>query len=245
MQSPLIISGRPPEIKKRHPGLRRHRGTISLRPGDTLFPRAMLRLASRDVRFFGGFEQQSKCVVEAAALLHDLVHAFTDGPAKAQAIKDLEHRGDRLARETFVWLNRRFGIPLDREDIHSLASRLDDVLDEIDAVAAELVVYRVAEPTSECRAFADIIVAAVAATDRAVGSLRTFDPGFQVHAVEVNRLENRADELLRRSLAALFDEVTSPIDVLKWKDIYETMEAVTDRCEDVANVIEGILLKMA
>ena len=95
------------------------------------------------------------------------------------------------------------------------------------------------------RAMAEVIVKTAEATDRAIRCLRNMDPGFHEHAVEVNRLENSADNLLRDSLAALFDEGGDPIEVIKWKEIYETMEIVTDRCEDVANVIEGIILKMA
>jgi uncharacterized protein Yka (UPF0111/DUF47 family) len=107
------------------------------------------------------------------------------------------------------------------------------------------VVYRIKETTSACRAMADVIVQISLATDRTIKCLRTMDPGFHEHAVEVNRLENSADNLLRDSLAALFEENGDPIEVIKWKEIYETMETVTDRCEDVANVIEGIILKMA
>ncbi|HVG77586.1 MAG TPA: DUF47 family protein, partial [Patescibacteria group bacterium] len=124
-------------------------------------------------------------------------------------------------------------------------TRLDDVLDFIEAVAERLVVYRIKETTSACRAMADVIVQISLATDRTIKCLRTMDPGFHEHAVEVNRLENSADNLLRDSLAALFEENGDPIEVIKWKEIYETMETVTDRCEDVANVIEGIILKMA
>lgn len=204
----------------------------------------MVNLIPRETRFFDCFERQSGYIAEAAALLHDLVHGFTEPESKVRAMKDLEHRGDQVTHEMFRLLNTTFLTPLDREDIHALASRLDDVLDYIDAAAADLVVYRVGQPTSECRAFADVIVDTVAATDRAVRCLRTLDHGFHAHAVEVNRLENRADQLLRSSLAALFQEATNPIDVLKWKEIYETLEGVTDRCEDVANVIEGIILKM-
>ena len=142
-------------------------------------------------------------------------------------------------------LNTTFITPIDREDIHDLATRLDDVLDFIEAVAERLVVYRIKETTSACRAMADVIVQIALATDRTIKCLRTLDPGFHEHSVEVNRLENSADNLLRDSLAALFEENGDPIEVIKWKEIYETMEIVTDRCEDVANVIEGIILKMA
>jgi uncharacterized protein Yka (UPF0111/DUF47 family) len=119
------------------------------------------------------------------------------------------------------------------------------VLDYIEAAAERLVVYRIKEPTSACRAMAEVIVNTTHAMDRTIKCLRTMDPGFHEHTVEVNRLENTADVLLRDSLAAMFDEASDPIEVIKWKEIYETMEIVTDRCEDVANVIEGIILKMA
>ena len=205
----------------------------------------MFNLIPREVRFFDLFEQQSQHMIKGAALLHELVHNFSDARAKAHAIKEVEHQGDQVTHEIVKRLNTTFITPIDREDIHDLATHLDDVLDYIEAVAERLVVYRIKEPTSSSRALVDVIVQTVEAMDRAVRCLRAMDPGFHEHAVEVNRLENSADRLLRESLAALFDEQGDPIEVIKWKEIYETMETVTDRCEDVANVIEGIILKMA
>ncbi len=205
----------------------------------------MFNLIPREARFYDYFERQSEHILRAAGLLHELVHNFTDARAKLHAIKEVEHQGDQVTHEVVKRLNTTFITPLDREDIHALASRLDDVLDYIEASAERLVVYRIKEPTSSCRAMADVIVRITQAMDRAIRCLRHQDPAFHEHAVEVNRLENAADELLRDSLAALFDEEGDPIEVIKWKEIYETMEVVTDRCEDVANVIEGIILKMA
>jgi predicted phosphate transport protein (TIGR00153 family) len=205
----------------------------------------MFSLIPREVRFFDLFEQQSQHIIGAAQLLHELVHHFADARAKAHAIKEVEHRGDQLTHEVVKRLNTTFITPIDREDIHDLATRLDDVLDFIEAAAERLVVYRIKEPTSACRAMAEVIVQQTHAMDRTIKCLRTMDPGFHEHAVEVNRLENSADNLLRDSLAALFEEQADPIEVIKWKEIYETMEIVTDRCEDVVNVIEGIILKMA
>ncbi len=205
----------------------------------------MFNLIPREVRFFDLFEQQSQHIIKAAALLHELVHDFPDARAKAHAIKEVEHQGDLLTHEIVKRLNTTFITPIDREDVHALGTRLDDVLDYIEAAAERLVVYRIKEPTSACRAMAEVIVAIVHAMDRAIRCLRTMDPAFHEHAVEVNRLENLADTLLRESLAELFDQQADPIEVIKWKEIYETMEIVTDRCEDVANVIEGIILKMA
>jgi predicted phosphate transport protein (TIGR00153 family) len=183
--------------------------------------------------------------MRAADALHELVHHFADARAKAHRIKEIEHEGDLVTHEIVKKLNTTFITPIDREDIHALATRLDDVLDYIEASAERLVVYRIKEPTSASRAMADVIVKTVHSMDRTIRCLRTMDPTFHEHAVEVNRLENAADSLLRDSLAALFDEQGDPIEVIKWKEIYETMEIVTDRCEDVANVIEGIILKMA
>ncbi|HXH83313.1 MAG TPA: DUF47 family protein [Candidatus Tectomicrobia bacterium] len=203
------------------------------------------RLIPREVRFFDLFDQQSQNIIRAATLLHDLVHHFSDARAKTHAIKEVEHQGDQITHEIVRRLNTTFITPIDREDVHALATRLDDVLDYIEAAAERLVVYRIKEPTSAARAMADVILQSAHAMDRAIKCLRTMDPGFHEHAVEVNRLENSADNLLRDSLAALFDEQGDPIEVIKWKEIYETMEIVTDRCEDVANVIEGIILKMA
>jgi hypothetical protein len=203
------------------------------------------RLIPREVRFFDLFDQQSQNIITASNLLHDLLHQFTDARAKTHAIKEVEHQGDQITHEIVRRLNTTFITPIDREDIHALATRLDDVLDYIEAAAERLVVYRIKEPTSASRAMADVIVQSAHAMDRAIKCLRTMDPGFHEHAVEVNRLENSADNLLRDSLAALFEEQGDPIEVIKWKEIYETMEIVTDRCEDVVNVIEGIILKMA
>jgi predicted phosphate transport protein (TIGR00153 family) len=205
----------------------------------------MFNLIPREVRFFDLFDQQSEHIVKAAALLHEMVHNFSDARAKTHLIKEVEHAGDHVTHEIVKRLNTTFITPIDREDIHALATRLDDVLDYIEAAAERLVVYRIKEPTSACRAMAEIIVKTAAAMDHAIKCLRTMAPEFHEHAVEVNRLENAADNLLRDSLAALFEEQGDPIEVIKWKEIYETMEIVTDRCEDVANVIEGIILKMA
>jgi predicted phosphate transport protein (TIGR00153 family) len=205
----------------------------------------VFNLIPREVRFFDDFEQQSRYIVQGAALLWEMLHHFTDARAKAHAIKELEHQADLVTHQIVKKLNTTFVTPLDREDIHALATSLDDVLDYIEAAAERLVVYRIKEPTSASRAMADVIVKTVAAMERAVQCLRTMDAGFHEHAVEVNRLENNADDLLRDSLAALFDEQGDPIEVIKWKEIYETMEEVSDRCEDVANVIEGIILNMA
>jgi predicted phosphate transport protein (TIGR00153 family) len=203
----------------------------------------MFNMIPKDVEFFALFEQQARYILDAATLLREMVYNFHDAKAKAFAIKELEHKADQTTHEVVKRLNTTFVTPLDREDLYALAGRLDDVLDFIDAVAERLIIYRIKEPTSACRAMAEVIVETVHGMHRAVGTLRKPVGVFHAHAVEVNRLENQADMLLRETLAELFDQESDPIAVIKWKEIYETMEVVTDRCEDVVNVIEGIVLK--
>jgi predicted phosphate transport protein (TIGR00153 family) len=204
----------------------------------------MLKLVPR-ARFFDLFEKQSALTIKGAAQLHELIYNFHDARAKASAIKEIEHEADLLTHEIIQNLNMNFITPLDREDIYALAVRLDDVLDFIEACSERFVIYRIMEPDSACRAFADLVVSIVARMNEAVHTLRREHEAFHAHAIEVNRLENVADALLRDSLVALFEEASDPIEVLKWKEIYETLEVVTDRCEDVVNVIEGILIKAA
>ena len=204
----------------------------------------MFRLIPREAKFFDLFEQQGANIVAAARVLEELVHDYANAKAKAEQIKDLEHAGDTLTHELVKRLNTTFITPIDREDIYALASRLDDVLDLIDAVADRLLLYKISKPTEGCVEMARVIVKTAEETERAVRCLRDLSPYYHKHCIEVNRLENAADRLLRDLLAGLFEGV-EPIEVIKWKEIYETMESVTDRCEDVVNVIEGIVLKMA
>jgi len=203
------------------------------------------RLLPRDEKFFDLFEQQSENIAAAARVLEQLTLEPGDAKAKAQQIKDLEHAGDALTHELVRRLSTTFLTPIDREDIYALSGRLDDVLDLIDAVADRMVLYKITEPTDGCVGMAKVIVKAADETDRAVRCLRTLSPFYHKHCVEVNRLENEADRLLRDELAVLFDGKMDAIEVIKWKEVYETMEAVTDRCEDVVNVIEQTVLKMA
>jgi predicted phosphate transport protein (TIGR00153 family) len=205
----------------------------------------VFRLLPREEKFFDLFEQQAGHIVSASRVLEEMTLEYADAKAKAAQIKDLEHAGDTLTHEIVRRLNTTFVTPIDREDIYALASRLDDVLDLIDAVADRFLVYKIDSPTDGAIAMAKIIVKTAEETDRAVRCLRTLSSYYHKHAVEVNRLENEADRMLRDQLAALFEGTKDAIEVIKWKELYETMESITDRCEDVVNVIEGITLKMA
>src|SRR5437899_4961328 len=191
----------------------------------------MLGLILNDTSFFGLFEDQGRRLVTAAGLLRDLVYHFAHVEAKLSAIKTIEHEGDQITHAIVRRLNTTFVTPLDRQDIHRLASRLDDVLDYIDAAAAALLVYRVTAPTSECRAMTSVLADAVAATERVVRCLARVGRRFAIYAVEVHRHENRADELLQRSIAALFEAQTDPVALRTWTELYKTLGSRADTDE--------------
>jgi len=204
----------------------------------------MFSLIPREEKFFDLFERQSENIVAASEALHEMMVHFEAAPALASKIVDLEHAGDTLTHDLVRKINTTFVTPMDREDIYALASRLDDVLDLIEAVSDRLILYKIKAPTEGARQLAEIIVKSAEATDKAVRCLRDLSPFYHKHCVEVNRLENEADRIYKSLVADLF-ESEDPVAIFKWKELYETMEAVTDRCEDVVNVIEGIALKNA
>ena len=190
----------------------------------------MFNLIPKEVRFFDYFEQQSQHIIRAAALLHEMVHNFGDARAKAHAIKEVEHAGRPDHARDHQELNKTFITPLDREDIHGLTTRLDDVLDYIEAAAERLVVYRIKER--------DLGVPGDGRGDRAdragdwtapSSACATHGPRLPRHAVEINRLENNADRSAARRAGALFNEKNDPLEVMKWRDIHEALETATDR----------------
>jgi predicted phosphate transport protein (TIGR00153 family) len=206
----------------------------------------MFRLFHRGDAFFGRFEQSANNAHQGVRLLRDLMNDFVDVPAKVQAIKDLEHANDRVTHELADQLNRHFVTPLDREDIHLLSSRLDDVMDLADATASRVLLYRLQAIRPDAQALADVLVDATAMLKEAVGHLRNISKARDqiLHAcVEVNTYENQGDLLYQHGLAELFESGTSPIEIIKWMDIYNMLENNIDKCEDVANVIEAIVIK--
>jgi len=204
-----------------------------------------MRFIPREEKFFDLFEELAGRIEAGGKLFLEMVESGAYTEAQPARLKEIEHEADVITHRTYEKMHTCFITPIDREDIYALSSRLDDVLDLIDAVAGRLLLYKIAAPTEACVSMAKIIVQAAEETDRAVHCLRTLSPLYHKHCIEVNRLENEADRLLRDELAALFDGQTDAIEVIKWKELYETLESVTDRCEDVVNVIEGIVLKMA
>jgi len=194
--------------------------------------------------FFDLLEQEAAIVVEGAHALRALLKDFTDVPAKRKRIKDIEHRGDDVVHSIFESLNKTFITPLDREDIVALASSLDNVLDLIDGTANRLSLYRIERPAEAMVDLAEVIVLATEELLRAMKMVRNMKQADEIEtiAVEVNRLENVADDLLNNAVAALF-HLTDVVTIIKFKDIFEALEASTDYCEDVANVLSDIVAK--
>jgi len=201
----------------------------------------------REEKFFGLFEESAHNMVKAAQELKRMVDTWEDVGEKAGEITELEHQGDTITHQIMAQLNRTFVTPFDREDIALLAHTLDDVTDFIQAAADTMFIYKVGHSSQRAKELADIIVQAAIEVERAMPHLRHRSELKQVfeRCVEINRLENMADRVFRSAMGELFEDVTDIADVIKWREIYEYMESATDRCEDVANVLEGVALKHA
>ena len=202
----------------------------------------MLRLLPKETRFFDLFEAQANKVHEAALALQDLARHYDQVEDKARHIKVLESQADAITHDIIDKLNRTFITPFDREDIHALASALDDVLDNIEGVASRLVLFRIPALTPETGQLVSIIEQACGAIVVAVSTLRDFSK-IQEHLIQINHLENEADHISRNVVAKLFHEAADFRELIKWKEIYGRLEATTDDCEDVANILEGIVVK--
>jgi uncharacterized protein len=202
----------------------------------------MLRLLPTSPKFFDLFERQAAIVLEGARALKELAQNFDHVEQKAVQIKELETQGDHITHELIDSLNRTFITPFDREDIHALASALDDVLDNIEGVSSRLALFKVKQLTSGSRELIDIIEKGCVAIYEAVKCLRDRKKSLQF-LVEINKLENDADAISRDMTAKLFEDAADFRELIKWKELYGRLEATTDDCEDVANIIEGIFVK--
>ena len=193
--------------------------------------------------FFDLFKQASENVVDAGQCLKDLMNNFVEPHKEIQHIKDLEHKGDGLTHDLVLKLNKTFITPLDREDIHALACALDDILDEIDAIAILFRVFNIPRPTPTACKLAEILHEAAREVGKGISLLLEKNWDIKDCAIRVNSLENEADEVSREAISRLFEEEPDPKTVMKWKEIYEKFEIGTDCCEDAVNVLERIALK--
>lgn len=205
-------------------------------------------LTPRSVEFYDLFEQETSNLVVAAEKLVDLFDNYEDVEAKAKELKELEHRGDVITHEIIQRLHRTFVTPIDREDITLLAQSLDDVMDFIEAAGRTAFLYNIAEPTERAQELARIVARVAYKLNEVMPRLRHRDqfPWILKQCVEINTLENAADDVQHAALAELFEVChLDACEVIKWREIYEHLESATDRGEDVANVLEGIVLKHA
>jgi predicted phosphate transport protein (TIGR00153 family) len=201
-----------------------------------------LRLIPREESFFDLFEQMGHKVEQGANELLGLLRDYTDVDRKVGRVLDIEHEGDEVTHEVMHRLNTTFITPFDREDIHGLASDLDDVLDNIEAAAEYLQLHSITQPLPQMSALGETLALAATKTAQAMPLLREMK-GLDNYWVEINRLENEGDRYYRRTIAELFSGDYRAMDVLKYKDVIEEIEQAIDGLEDVANTIEGIVLK--
>jgi hypothetical protein len=201
----------------------------------------------RDEKFFDMFERASSNLYEAGKAFKNLLEDFTDVEHKVKHIKDIEHEGDIITHEIFDKLNRTFITPIDREDIHRITSEVDDVLDFILATADRLQLYKIKKPTPEAMKLTEVLISSIEIVGKAVYSLkdlkrprRTLD-----YCVELNRLENEGDMLHKSAIAELFSDGKDAVEIIKWNDIYDHLESAIDMCEDIADTVEGIVVKNA
>jgi predicted phosphate transport protein (TIGR00153 family) len=207
-------------------------------------PNLRLRLIPREERFFDLFVEDAANVLGAARLLEAFVRTYDAVERRAGEIRDAEHRGDEISHDIGRRLESTFVTPFDREEIHGLISALDDVLDYIEEVADTFVLYHIDAPTPVAVEQAAIVVRQCEQLHEALGHLRGFK-NLDKYWIEVHRLENEGDRIVRSAIASLFEKEKNPIELIKWKEIYTLLETTIDKCEDVANIIERIVVKNA
>ena len=205
-----------------------------------------MKFFPKEIDFFEIFDRASLNITKAASLLVDLMENFDNLEDRAKEIYEVEQEGDILTHEIMKKLNKTFITPIDREDLYALASRLDDIIDLIWGAVDRLVVFKVKESTKEAISMSKDLLTTTEAIHKAIRKLKEKNYSHvQEYCIEINRLENVVDRDFRDALGRLFDEVKDPILIIKWKEIYEHLEDASDRCEDVANVLEAIVLKYA
>jgi uncharacterized protein len=201
-------------------------------------------LLPRNDKFLAPFSEMGGLIVEAAGAVRELFENYDQLPARIKAIKEIEHRGDTITHNVLENLAKTFITPLDREDIHRLATDLDDVLDMIDHAAHHVLDYGIDKGLYGATELADVLVKQAREIAAALKHLGP-NPAVLPHVVEINRLENEADSICRSAIQRLFKEQKDPILLIKWKEVLENLERATDECEDVANSLENIYLKYA
>lgn len=207
-----------------------------------------MRFIPKDEKFSDQFEALADKIQEGGELFMDLMNNYRDVEKKVSRLKAIEHEADNITHGIYQKLHRTFITPLDREDIYALANRMDSIIDMIESSAMRMHLYRVREPLPECMDLALVLNKSVALVKKTIYAMRYYKKDAKAildMCVEINSLENEGDQILRQSMVCLFEKEEDPIELVKWKEIFERIEEATDICEDVSNVIEGIILKHA
>jgi predicted phosphate transport protein (TIGR00153 family) len=207
-------------------------------------PVPSFRLIPREERFFDLFVQDAANVLDGARQLEAMLRTYENPQKAAKKIREIEHKGDEISTDIGRRLESTFVTPFDREEIHALISGLDDILDGIEQVADTFVLYNIESPTKTSVKQAALIVQACETIHRALSHLRGFK-GLDSYITEIRRIEHDGDRLARSAIAGLFDDGAKTIEVLKWKDVYALLEETIDNCEDVADMIQRIVVKHA
>ena len=199
----------------------------------------------KEEKFFLLFQESAALSVQAAYQMRKMLADLSNSEGHSRTIKDIEHKTDEITHQTIELLHKTFITPLDRDDIHKLITKMDDIVDFIDAASQRLFLYGVDHATPQASGLAEICIRSVEHIQVAIKGLSNLKDAQAIiqSCVEVNRLENEADQLLRSAMAELFQNESDTRQLIKMKEVYELLETVTDRCEDVANIIEGIVLE--
>ena len=211
-------------------------------------PRAMMfrRLLPQETSFFDFFERHTKITIEACRELDAIAADPTQLGERSDRIKDLEHAADDITQKCIEALHRTFITPIDRADIHRLMKRLDDIIDSIDSAASRMVLYDLRTVRPEMKLFTEVLLNASIEIDGAIGHFRNLNRGADaigMHCRGIYDAENQGDQILRAALVRLFREEKDPILVIKWKELFERLERATDRCEEVANIVQGVVIE--
>ncbi len=205
------------------------------------------RLLPRETSFFDFFERHAALTIKGTKEFEDMVKTGGSMAARAKRIKEIEHETDVITHDCVKALHETFITPIERDDIHRLITRMDDIMDTVESASERIALYELVVMTPEIKELARVLVKSTEKLHEALQGLRDMKNAqlVQEKCIEVNSLENEADAILRIAVARLFKEETDPLTIIKWKEIYESLEEATDRCEDVANIIEGVILEHA
>jgi predicted phosphate transport protein (TIGR00153 family) len=207
--------------------------------------RNVFGLIPKEEKFFALFVEMGKIIVTGAERLKLMLENYDDPAQSQREIKEIEHLGDAQKKRIITTLNTTFITPFDREDIYALATVLDSILNLIDASAQRFVMYNIDKPTPEAKELAFIIERCCHTIAVALNHLGQRHDDIHEQCVELNSLENEADVVCREAISRLFDDEKDPIQLIKWKEIYEILERTTDKCEDAANIMESVVVKNA